>query len=187
MKAKAKKKKASRPSRNPTGKGRAPGTLTSRLQMRDRYEEAEALLCRALPYGDVLKALMKTFDVQRSQAAAYVTEIYERWDSDDKADSGRARQRTVRRLLAMVDRYTEPKSTRRAKPETVLRAETLLMKVEGTAAPTKIEMTYDFNSADLSNDQLRRIAEGEDPATVIATGGRRDLEGEGEGEGEGPA
>ncbi len=151
---------------NPTGK------TTTRAEMRGRLDMAATLLSSNLGEVEVRNKLMDLYDVSRNAAAGYVRKVLDEWEEESKEYRRHEKVKQIKRLHNIALAAMGRKVRERSSPDfdAALKAEALLMKLLGTAAPERIELTL-AQLADLTDEQLARIAAGEDLALVIGSPG----------------
>lgn len=155
-KAAAKKKKTAAKKKPAENKlGRTAGEHLRRLHF------VEDLLQEHLTDREVCKQVQAQFSLTPEQAAALFDEAIEAL----KAPTSRAsievrRARAEHRIMGAAFRF-------RKDWRAVLKAEELLMKLQGTEHRAA-DVTLNIDLDTLSEEQLQRIADGEDPAQVVA-------------------
>jgi len=157
---KATKKKATRKKRggNPTGKG---GEVTKRKLEERRSAVAEKMTGHEAR-GKWIPDVCLVWGVSLRTVEYDIAAIYKRWEKEDEAERKYRKAEQRRRLFRLAAKHCDH-------PQTVIRVEELLAKLDGTLAAERVEV-FDFKMSDLTDDQLDRIADGESPATVLAIG-----------------
>jgi hypothetical protein len=156
-----KRKSKGKPPTNPSGKG----ATTTRDEMRDRLDFVADLLAGPSTYGEVVDVVRDVYDVGERQAKDYIAKVFDRWDADAKPDRDRARDRQVRRILRMIGTWQG------RNPHVAFRYEHLLARILGTLAPIRMIAVDEVDVGALTDEQLRRIAAGEDPSAVLGQQG----------------
>lgn len=149
---------------NPTGK------TTTRTEMRERLDMTANLLATNLDEREVRAQLIKLYDVSRNAASGYIRRVLDEWEDDSKEYRRFEKTKQIKRLHNIATQAMGRKIDGKAAPDldAALKAEALLMKVLGTSAPEKLSITLEQLEG-LTDEQLARIAQGEDPALVIGS------------------
>lgn len=153
---------------NPDGKG----STTTKEQMRERLDFTAELLASPLTYGEVVDAICAEYDVRERMAKRYIAKVFERWNSEARVERDNARERQIRRILKRIAQHdpgTELKPGQRTRPDLAYRYEHLLARILGSLAPIRMINLEEVDVNELTDEQLRRIAAGEDPAVVLGT------------------
>lgn len=149
---------------NPTGK------TTSKAEMRQRLDFTAALMATNLDEREVRTQIMKTYDVSRNAASGYVRRVLEEWQEDSKTYRRFEKLKQIKRLHAIAAAAMGRSVGGVVVPDldAAVKAEALLMKVLGTAAPEKLEISR-AQLEGLTDEQLARLAAGEPLELVLGS------------------
>lgn len=148
---------------NPEGKG----STTTREQMRERLDFVAELLASPLTYGEVVDAVCAEYEVGARMAKRYVAKVWDRWEKESRTDRDMNRERQVRRILKRIVQHDGGTKETSKRPDLAFKYEQLLARITGTLAPVRVIAVDDVDVGALTDDQLRRIATGEDPNVVL--------------------
>ena len=152
-----KKKKAGKKPTNPTGKG----SKTTAATHREHVDATEELLLELKTPGEVKVALALRFDMSERSVEEWISQVDKRWAADSAETRELSRARAVRRIFKLMADATKDHGFR-------LQCEKLLARIQGTLAPERSEV-WEIDPTKLTDGQLTRIIEGEDPAVVLGT------------------
>lgn len=144
---------------NPEGKG----STTTNIELRERLSFVAELLASPLAYREVIEAICAEHNVQERQAKRYIAKVFAQWEADGRAEREATRERQIRRILKQIAKH-ESKA-----PAIAFRYESLLARILGTLAPVRVLNVDEVDVGALTDEQLRRIAAGEDPAAVVGS------------------
>ena len=136
------------------------GKRTPGRELEYRIDQVEQLLLLGTQRKQAINLVAEKFDVSKRTALRYVNRVYDRWKASAEFEDGRTRQerREEQRLRL---RKVLQKAWQENNFRTILRAEELLARIDGTFAADKVELAskggdaIDFRNA--SDDDLQRI------------------------------
>ena len=139
-------------------KGYGHRTPVSELEY--RIDQVEQLLLLGTQRKQAITLVAEKFDVSKRTALRYVNRVYDRWKASAEFEDGRTRQerREEQRLRL---RKVLQKAWQENNFRTILRAEELLARIDGTFSADRVELSgkdggsIDFKNA--SDDDLKRI------------------------------
>ncbi len=156
-----KRRKRSEPKRTSKPKSKTD-SRPDKLEMMDRIVWVQEQMCEWMSSRALVVAIMEKYGVGTRMAQMYIQRAYEDWEAEEKEERRYRREQQRRRLLKLCIRYQDD-------PRAVVQLETLLARIDGTFAPERVEVV-EFDPQKLSDEQLERIAGGEDPGVVLAAG-----------------
>lgn len=142
---------------NPEGKG----STTTNAELRERLAFVSELLASPLTYGEVVDAIIAEHAVKERQAKRYIAKVFDQWEKDSRSEREQARARQIRRILKAIAKHDN------TRPQIAYRYEHLLARILGTLAPVRVLSVDEVDVEKLTDEQLRRLAAGEDPSSVL--------------------
>lgn len=125
-----------------------------------RVDKAQEMLLLGLTNRQVENHLIGRFDVSRRQARRYVDKVYERWRESASEEDGRSIEEKRQQHEEMI-RIILVGAAKKENLMLQLKAVEMLMKLNGTNQPNKLEVTgkdggpIDFKS--MSDEDLKRL------------------------------
>lgn len=155
--------------------------MTTRIKMDERIDVAEGLLVQGKPIWQVVNELAQKYRVTPRQAREYVQRVRERWareagalDRSAQRDEARASvkdiyNRAISQTQVLRDPKGKPVVDAKKKPILIpapdlrgaLRAQQILIALDGLAAPIKVEGAIDPDSVwNVVNEAKKRRERG---------------------------
>lgn len=72
------------------------GKRASKVQIEERVDAAEELLCSGIGSGTAERQLAKRYDITTRMARNYIAKVYERWKEQTKEDAPHRREKLIR-------------------------------------------------------------------------------------------
>ena len=152
-----KKKATKKVAKKKAGKKKLQPT---REEMRQRLDFVDKMLAEHNSDYDTMDAIEQKYDVVRTTAEGYLRQVRERWAAPElQTNVEQCRAGALRRMYSLAQRNKKDWRC-------VMESEKMIMKLEGTEAASKL-VVYDYDVDKLSDRQLERLVNGEDPALVL--------------------
>jgi hypothetical protein len=157
------RKKPEPPPREAAAKG---GSVTF-VQREERLLKTETLMLQGATRPDLLRDLGALYGIGSTQVDDLAAQVRERWEEDAEKQETReqAKAAAIKRVSGIA--YA---AHQEGNLSVAVQAEKLRAQIEGTLAPTKVEETR-FSHDQFNKAGWRRLVAGEDPRTILDTGG----------------